>query len=290
MIKGRFLFLYHTDHRSSWDTARCPCARIFPFITAILTPLCALQPLFPVHKGRCKPRLVLGRPKLIIGDSAGSQLIAESCRNLWEELFQHTCQQGGCSHFSIPKTVVGYWAFFHLQKHEGLMCCQVEQSCSVHKGVWMSPSDGFRWLISDEHGWVQAHSCAYGHHWKAEAVLAMGSVQDSAIWQSLCVYLSLRAFPVFFWCLLYERKLEKAAGILCCVLWCFTLNRLHCPMVSHATFLGDHEKTCSRTSFLWYADASALIYMVAWLCCVLCRWGSLCILNSQCNYSDLKAM
>lgn len=197
MIKGRFLFLYHTDHRSSWDTARCPCARIFPFITAILTPLCALQPLFPVHKGRCKPRVVLGRPKLIIGDSAGSQLIAESCRNLWEELFQHTCQQGGCSHFSIPKTVVGYWAFFHLQKHEGLMCCQVEQSCSVHKGVWMSPSDGFRWLISDEHGWVQAHSCAYGHHWKADCTYqwAVFRIQPS---DSRCVFTSLSEHFQFF--------------------------------------------------------------------------------------------
>lgn len=48
--------------------------------------------------------------------------------------------------------------------------------------------------------------------------LPVGSVQDSAIWQSLCVYLSLRAFPFFFWCLLYERKLEKAAGMLCGVL------------------------------------------------------------------------
>lgn len=150
MIKGRFLFLYHTDQRSSWDTGRCPCARIFPFITAVLTPLRAWQPLFPVHKGRCKLRLALGRPKLITGHSAGRQLIAESCRSLWEELqwllFQHAGQRGGCIHFSIPKTVIGCWAFFHLQKHEGLMCCQVEQSCSMHKGVWMSPSDDFRWV------------------------------------------------------------------------------------------------------------------------------------------------
>lgn len=78
------------------------------------------------------------------------------------------------------------------------MCCQVEQSCSVHKGVWMSPSDGFRWLISDEYGWVQAHSCAYGHHWKAEAVLTSGQCSGfSHLTVVVCLPLS-QSISIFF--------------------------------------------------------------------------------------------
>lgn len=267
MIKGRFLFLYHTDQCSSWDTARCPCARIFPFITAILTPLCALQPLFPVHKGRCKPRLVLGRPKLIIGDSAGSQLIAESCRNLWEELFQHTCQQRGCSHFSIPKTVIGYWAFFHSQKHEGLMCCQVEQSCSVHKGVWMSPSDGFRLLISDEHGWVQAHSCAYGHHWKAEAVLTSGQCSGfSHLTVVVCLPLS-QSISSFFLVLALREETGKGSR--------YTLL---CPVVLHPESSSlSHGFSCQILGRSWENLSQDFIFVIRW-CFSPDLYGSLIVL------------
>lgn len=103
MIKGRLLFLYHTDQRSSGDTARCPCARIFPFIPAVLTPLRALQPLFPVHKGWGKPRVVLGRPKLIPGHSAGSQLMSRELQDPLGGTFSARVPAGGLQPFQHSK-------------------------------------------------------------------------------------------------------------------------------------------------------------------------------------------
>ena len=84
--------------------------------------------------GGREPGLLLGRPKLITGHPAGRELISYE---LWgplggtavPPLFSMQASQGGfCIHFSIRKTVIRYWAFFHLQKQEGLMWCQVEQS------------------------------------------------------------------------------------------------------------------------------------------------------------------